>query len=301
MHQTDGDANVANLFDPGDPMVPRQPTQVDAPWLNAVQQELINTLTVAGVAPVKGTWTQVLAALSILFPRIGQSGTNGSFNPPGSALTDGLIFEGPANNNTRGTTHAGRQRLYFRPGVGGPGAILEFTINAKWSAGSGLYTPDSSGDDSIAARFYAAGGGATNGPTNAGCRLWRREGSGTFDDSAWTPINGNSGLSYATGWANFGAPHPSGTFSVGSDGQIRLMGVALCSGGTGLLGTLPAGARPANATIVQAMHHPSGGTLELCSLQIDTNGNMTPGTLSANPITSGSSIYLNGVCFMLNS
>lgn len=63
MHRTDGDSHVANLFDEGDPGVPRAPTQVDAAWLNAVQEELCNAITNAGIALVKGTNTQLRAAL----------------------------------------------------------------------------------------------------------------------------------------------------------------------------------------------------------------------------------------------
>ncbi len=42
-------------------------TDVSADWLNAVQEELMNILTTGGVAPVKGTNSQVLAALYKLF------------------------------------------------------------------------------------------------------------------------------------------------------------------------------------------------------------------------------------------
>lgn len=63
MHRTDGDANVAGLFDAGDPLVPRLPTQVDPDWLNAVQEEIVNVILAAGVALVKGTNTQLASAV----------------------------------------------------------------------------------------------------------------------------------------------------------------------------------------------------------------------------------------------
>lgn len=63
MHRTDADSNVSNRFDPGDPLVPRLPTQIDAAWLNAVQEELANVITADGTALIKGTWTQLLGAV----------------------------------------------------------------------------------------------------------------------------------------------------------------------------------------------------------------------------------------------
>lgn len=66
MHRTDGDGHVSNLFDEGDPGVPRQPTQIDKHWLNAVQEEIVNVVldSASGVgALVKGTNTQLLAAI----------------------------------------------------------------------------------------------------------------------------------------------------------------------------------------------------------------------------------------------
>lgn len=65
MHRIDADAHVSNLFDPGDPLVPRQPTQVDAAWLNAVQEELCNFIAKAGIGLSKGTNTQLEAALPV--------------------------------------------------------------------------------------------------------------------------------------------------------------------------------------------------------------------------------------------
>ncbi len=71
MHRIDADAHVGNLFDEGDPLVPRQPTQIDKHWLNAIQEELVTIVLDAGISLVKGTNTQVLAALRSLFVRTG--------------------------------------------------------------------------------------------------------------------------------------------------------------------------------------------------------------------------------------
>ncbi len=62
-YRTDGNANVGNLFDAGDPLVPRPPTQVDPPWLNEVQEEICNAVEAAGITLVKGTRTQLRDAI----------------------------------------------------------------------------------------------------------------------------------------------------------------------------------------------------------------------------------------------
>jgi hypothetical protein len=64
MHRIDADSHVGNLFDEGDPGVPRAPTQVDADWLNAVQEEIANTVVGAGLSLIKGTNTQLYKATS---------------------------------------------------------------------------------------------------------------------------------------------------------------------------------------------------------------------------------------------
>lgn len=70
MHRIDADAHVSNMFDPGDPLEPRPPTQVDADWLNAVQEEIANTIeacTRPAIPPVlqKGVNTQLRDALPL--------------------------------------------------------------------------------------------------------------------------------------------------------------------------------------------------------------------------------------------
>lgn len=82
MHRIDADSHVGNQFNPGDPLVPRAATQVDHHWLNAVQEELANAITSAGVALVKGTNTQLKKIL----------GLSGSGDPaPGDRYFSGMI------------------------------------------------------------------------------------------------------------------------------------------------------------------------------------------------------------------
>lgn len=63
MHRIDTDGNVSNLFNEGDPTVPRNPTLVDKHWLNAVQEEIATTIEARGVSLVKGT-NQLATALA---------------------------------------------------------------------------------------------------------------------------------------------------------------------------------------------------------------------------------------------
>lgn len=65
MHRIDTDGHVANLFNEGDPAVPRLPTQVDKHILNAFQEEIANAIVSAGIALVKGTNTQLRDALGL--------------------------------------------------------------------------------------------------------------------------------------------------------------------------------------------------------------------------------------------
>ena len=69
MHRIDTSGHVSNLFNEGDPLVPRPPTQVDKHWLNMVQEELVALATDAAVTLVKGTNTQLRDSLRTLFVR----------------------------------------------------------------------------------------------------------------------------------------------------------------------------------------------------------------------------------------
>ena len=67
MHRIDtSTATSDGLFTEGDPLVPTPATVVSADWLNAVQEELVNTLSAAGIAPDKADNAQLAAALSAL-------------------------------------------------------------------------------------------------------------------------------------------------------------------------------------------------------------------------------------------
>jgi hypothetical protein len=97
MHRIDADAHVGNLFSEGNPGIGQPGTEVDADWLNAVQEELCNALTDAGVTLVKGDNTQLAALLGFLRKRrvtmvvhVGATGTLSGASqgvPPNGVLT----------------------------------------------------------------------------------------------------------------------------------------------------------------------------------------------------------------------
>lgn len=99
MHRTDADGNVANMFDEGDPGVPTQPTQIDADWLNAVQEELANAVEGAGLTLDKPTTWQLRNVIELMYMGI----------PPGGRLT--LTSGTPVT--TADVTAAGT--VYFAP------------------------------------------------------------------------------------------------------------------------------------------------------------------------------------------
>jgi len=108
MHETDGDAHVANQFDEGDPGVPRAPTQVDKHWLNAVQNELVNAIEAAGITLVKGTWTQLRDAMGLnsgspgLIARFFSNTLN--INPTGTLQA--LVASAATTSDSSGTVKA---------------------------------------------------------------------------------------------------------------------------------------------------------------------------------------------------
>lgn len=69
MFFTDGDGNVSGQFTNGNPGAGQQATQVNADWLNMVQDEMGNVLSLAGVTPVKSNNAQLVSAIQRVLPR----------------------------------------------------------------------------------------------------------------------------------------------------------------------------------------------------------------------------------------
>lgn len=87
MHRIDGPgATVDNKFTDGDPVGGVQATVVTDDWLNDVQEELISVLVAGGVAPIKGTQNQVLAAIRGLIAKSGHGQCRLLFNTATSLI-----------------------------------------------------------------------------------------------------------------------------------------------------------------------------------------------------------------------
>lgn len=75
MDRTNAPGHVNHLFVAEDPATNRPPTEITAQDLNAHQEELINIILAAQIAPSSANNAQVLAALQALFLSKGQAGT----------------------------------------------------------------------------------------------------------------------------------------------------------------------------------------------------------------------------------
>lgn len=62
----EADGATTGFFQKGDPGTGTEATQVSADWLNAVQEELLNTIRAAGLSPSKTNRTQLLTAIQSL-------------------------------------------------------------------------------------------------------------------------------------------------------------------------------------------------------------------------------------------
>jgi hypothetical protein len=153
MHRTDGNAHVGNMFDAGDPLVPRLPTQVDKDWLNAIQEELVGVVLDAGIALVKGTNTQLLTALRGSFVRV--TGAAAQTITGVKTFTSKLI----AGSVAGGSGGGGLRGLFESDLAEGTGADATVAIR-NYGAGLGLDTSGSSG---------VKGSATANGTQNAGC------------------------------------------------------------------------------------------------------------------------------------
>jgi hypothetical protein len=64
MHRIDADAHVGNLFSEGNPGIGQPGTEVDADWLNGVQESICQAIEAAGLTLVKGANTQLADAIT---------------------------------------------------------------------------------------------------------------------------------------------------------------------------------------------------------------------------------------------
>lgn len=93
MHRIDSSGNVDNQFHPGNPATGQQATQIDAPWLNAVQEEIAGVIEGANISLAKGTNNQLAAAITALIAGVVGDGS-GAVPTTRQLLTSGLATGG---------------------------------------------------------------------------------------------------------------------------------------------------------------------------------------------------------------
>lgn len=153
MHRIDGMDHVGNMFDEGDPMVPRLPTQLDKHWLNMVQEELVALPADAGIALVKGTNTQLRDALRALFVRV--TGSAAQTITGIKSFTSKLIV-----SHVAGGAGGGGLRALIESALG-EGTSSDYTTAVRnYGAGGGI--------DASGATKGVRGSTTSNGPTDAG-------------------------------------------------------------------------------------------------------------------------------------
>jgi hypothetical protein len=108
MHRVDSNGHVGNMFDNGDPGVPRQPTAVEAPWFNDVQETLAQFIESTGITLVKGTYTQLTAAVTAAIATAATA-LKAAANTWALRQTysDGVLVSAPATANRAGVVASG--------------------------------------------------------------------------------------------------------------------------------------------------------------------------------------------------
>ncbi|MEO6359896.1 MAG: hypothetical protein ABIO43_04885 [Sphingomicrobium sp.] len=101
MHRIDTSGNVNNRFSEGNPQAGQMATRLSAEWFNDVQENLLEVLEQAGIAPVKGAENQLYLAIVALIAAGGGGGGGGGDDVPLTRLVNaaGLATGGGALNN----------------------------------------------------------------------------------------------------------------------------------------------------------------------------------------------------------
>lgn len=238
-------------------------TQVDAAFMNALQEEVVGLVEAAGLTPDDGDWAQVLAALRILFPGRGQMqafGSSGTFTVPagvhrihcrvwGAGGGGGGV--GSGGGGAAGGAGGGYAEGWYAVT---PGAALAVTVGAGGGAGNGTPTAGGNGGSSSVGALLSATGGA-GGQGAAGGSV--ASVTGSFGSGSGGQINvpgnpANAGIvvgGTTLGSAGGGAFCTSmvGAFSLSSGNSPGFPG----GGGGGGGGNVPAnGAAGANGFVI---------------------------------------------------
>jgi hypothetical protein len=178
MHRIDTDGHVGNLFNEGDPLVPRQPTQIDKFWLNAIQEELVSIVldAASGLALVKNTNNQVLAALrAILTNRTTDQTIDGikTFVKSLVAQAGVAITQSVANSDALNATGNGNGRAAVFTG-GATGGGINCIGNSDQPAVNAVQT---------ASGYPVVCNGDTTAPVRAALRLVPQNADPTTPDT----------------------------------------------------------------------------------------------------------------------
>ncbi len=241
MDRTTGDQHVANMFDEGDPGEPRLPTQIDATWLNDVQEEIVSIIEEAGLTPTEGA-QQLLAALQ-----------------GGALKADELILGATAT-----TTDA--FRIYMGDPAG-PDRVLVYVIgSAVWVTWNVVYqNSDQTWDRVAAGHAYAFVFGDVNGSAQAKFYFYSSTDADGWSTAAWQTANGLAGAQ-SQGAALFRGDKLEPTISGGGwteannvylyktpFGRVEIQGHLTDASGAGfstVFCTLPVAYRPATPKII---------------------------------------------------
>lgn len=194
-------AGTPGFFTDGDPTGGVEATIVDADWLNAIQEELLNVVTAASITPSKTNRTQLLAAI-------------GKIVGTGRVLRIKSMIASAAHTPIPGMVNS----LVFLQGAGGGGGGLitpsvgNVSCGAPGASGSlgvGLFTAAQIGS-SISVVIGAGGAvavssnGAAGGASTFGALMTAPGGAGGLMLNNQVPpnFNGNGSISGAPTGAN---------------------------------------------------------------------------------------------------
>lgn len=225
MHRIDGDANVANMFDEGDPGVPRLPTQITAKWLNAVQEELANVIEATGAVLSDAVSNQLKKALGLLGSGVNAAAGARWFSDSLTVDTSSpLPSDAPAITGITQSSNATDAGVRGKTMGNGPGVLAE----AALANGPALEIKESSGTAPPMAKFTGVNPATATAFTNT-----------------ITPAHLLKGWAYVT-WNNGAPTLVSGVnmASVGNPaaGRIQLNAAAALAGAMVVVGNAGAGA-----------------------------------------------------------
>jgi hypothetical protein len=229
-------AGTPGFFTDGSPAGGVPATVVPAEWLNAVQQELLNALSAAGIIPSKTQFSQLAAAIPLLAPGrlLGVRIFTASTTYVPTAGTKAIFVEVQGGGGAGGGT-GGASSGFVAVGGGGAGGGYASSYLTSGFSGASIVVGAGAGS--------ASGNGSAGGTSSFGAITATGGGGGgvglatnTFPFTQATPTPGvGSGGNRVNAFGSQGIPllaMNSGNFSSGGGGASHFGG-----GGTQGIGT----------------------------------------------------------------